>query len=144
MAVNVSLSHNYPEKIPEVSVQCANMSRHSHETINLKLHQYILTCESGALCVGTIIEWIKDNFESFVVANSQSKSNSCITTNSAKIQPLRLWIQSHHIYSKSKIENIQDWAKQYCLTGFILPGKPGFICVEGVESDCQQWWQQVT
>ncbi|CAH2207867.1 jg24967 [Pararge aegeria aegeria] len=32
-------------------------------------------------------------------------------------------------------------AKEYNLTGFCLPGKPGIICVEGTESECNEWWK---
>jgi hypothetical protein len=55
-----------------------------------------------------------------------------------------MWIHSHHIYSKSKMKNIEDWAKELNLTGFFLPGKPGLMCVEGLETNCNIWWQRVT
>ena len=42
----------------------------------------------------------------------------------------RYWIYSHHIYSKIKRKNILDMSKEYDLSGFCLPGKPGIICVE--------------
>lgn len=37
----------------------------------------------------------------------------------------RLWIVSHHIYSKKKRKTIIDGAKSMNLRGFMKPGKPG-------------------
>ena len=42
----------------------------------------------------------------------------------------RYWIYSHHIYSKIKRRNILDMSREYDVTGFCQPGKPGIICVE--------------
>lgn len=141
--ISISLPHGYPDQNPQASVQCASLSRNNHESLNSELKHYLSLSENGALCVGTLIEWVKENFENFLSASTQSEQVHCTSTNSSETKSLRLWIQSHHIYSKTKMDNIQDWAKQLCLRGFILPGKPGFLCVEGGEKNCQQWWQQV-
>ena len=37
---------------------------------------------------------------------------------------------SHHIYSKIKRKDLQGLASDLNLTGFVMPGKPGVICVE--------------
>lgn len=34
-------------------------------------------------------------------------------------------------------------AAEFCLTGFVQPGKPGIICVEGTTRNCQEWWSHV-
>ena len=34
-------------------------------------------------------------------------------------------------------------ASEFCLTGFVQPGKPGIICVEGTTRNCQEWWSHV-
>lgn len=36
-----------------------------------------------------------------------------------------------------------DVAKDLSLTGFSLPGKPGFACVEGVKNDCNEFFQHL-
>ena len=43
----------------------------------------------------------------------------------------RMWIYSHHIYSKFKRRDIIAWANELTLNGFSMCGKPGMICVEG-------------
>lgn len=39
----------------------------------------------------------------------------------------------HHIYNKNKRRDILQWAKELCLSGFSVPGKPGIVCVEGTK-----------
>lgn len=143
MEINISLPHNYPDEHPHASVHCPNLSRSGHENINQDLEGYLSSQESGTLCIGTLVEWVKDNIEKYLRASTQPIPTEQETKFTSKTKNLRLWIKSHHIYSKTKMQNIQEWAKQFCLPGFLLPGKPGFMCIEGEESNCQLWWQQV-
>lgn len=55
----------------------------------------------------------------------------------------RIWIYSHHIYSKVKRQEIQDWGKELKLHGFSMPGKPGIICAEGFSCDVEEFWHRV-
>jgi len=43
----------------------------------------------------------------------------------------RMWLYSHHIYSKYKRKDILNWATELKLHGFSMCGKPGIICLEG-------------
>lgn len=52
----------------------------------------------------------------------------------------RLWLYSHHIYSKTKRKNILDLAKENKITGFCMPGKPGIVCLEGNLDICNDVW----
>ena len=51
----------------------------------------------------------------------------------------RFWYYSHHIYSKEKRTSMLSWCKELCLSGFILPGKPGIILVEGAKKNCKEF-----
>ncbi|XP_077302744.1 RWD domain-containing protein 2B isoform X2 [Arctopsyche grandis] len=55
----------------------------------------------------------------------------------------RFWIYSHHIYSKTKRKDMLSLADEYRVTGFMLSGKPGIVCVEGDKDDCEHWWADV-
>ena len=37
-----------------------------------------------------------------------------------------------------------DLSKQHNLSGFCLPGKPGIICIEGIERSVDAWWIEVS
>lgn len=51
----------------------------------------------------------------------------------------RMWYYAHHIYSRTKRTNMLQWSKDLSLTGFILPGKPGIICIEGLTKFCKEF-----
>ena len=55
----------------------------------------------------------------------------------------RMWIYSHHIYSKWKRSDIQTYAKELDLTGFVMPGKPGIIAIEGYRNCVEDFWHRV-
>lgn len=139
MDVVVVLPILYPEERANVSIHSDRLDRTDHININKGLEEFHNSLELGTLCVGSLVEWVQENIHSYI----SSASKSFQVTPAADRTQSRLWIQSHHIYSKSKIKNIEDWAKELSLNGFILPGKPGFICVEGMEDNCQFWWQRV-
>lgn len=137
--ISVSLPDLYPDKLPQVSIHSGHLGRCKHNEINMKLRDFQNTLETGSLYIGSVVEWVKDNFPTYM---STDKVLKPIKNPNGK-KSNRMWIHSHHIYSKSKIKNIEDWAKELSLTGFLMPGKPGFICVEGYETNCDIWWQRV-
>ena len=55
----------------------------------------------------------------------------------------RYWIYSHHIYSNEKRRNMAQLYDELGLHGFVLPGKPGVICVEGVGDDVQEFYSHI-
>lgn len=134
----MTLPSSYPEIKAEVSVHSGKLNRSSQDEINQELSAFQSSLEPGELYIGSLVEWVKEHFPS----QASEEVPSLTTTNSTNIK-CRFWVQSHHIYSKTKIKNIEDWAKELCLTGFILAGKPGFVCIEGPEDSCQIWWQRV-
>ncbi|UJR13641.1 hypothetical protein I4U23_000653 [Adineta vaga] len=84
------------------------------------------------------LSWIQDHHQLFLPLK--------ITTSEQlpmKISYARLWIYSHHIYNTEKRRNIVNWANELHLNGFSLPGKPGIICVEGQESDVEEYWTRL-
>jgi len=75
---------------------------------------------------------------------SSSNSNNALTLG-------RRIIYSHHIIANSKRRALKDLASQYKLGGYSKIGWPGVILIEGKESNCQlftdeikRWrWQQI-
>ena len=64
-------------------------------------------------------------------------------TGNIEMVAARLWLYSHHIYSKTKRKNILDLAKDNNLTGFCMPGKPGIVCLEGPLEICNEVWTTI-
>ena len=107
-------------------------------------------------------EWVCDNkLEDYAAAQTSSQkanhqSNSTDTENDDNIRNNTLIlgrriIYSHHIIANSKRRGLADLASQYNLGGYAKIGWPGIILIEGDESHCQlfveeikRWrWQQI-
>jgi hypothetical protein len=88
------------------------------------------------------VSWIQDNQNLFLLSNDTTSK----TTNEQILKKKsysRLWIYSHHIYNTEKRRNILHWAHELHVNGFSLPGKPGIICIEGQESDVDEYWTRL-
>ena len=103
--------------------------------------------DRGELCFGEVVQWVQDNVASYISRSRTLSEPSVKTTASKKSKSdkhkdtfMRLWIHSHHIYSKIKRKNILDMGRSGPLTGFCLPGKPGVICIEGPKEDVEEMW----
>ena len=42
-----------------------------------------------------------------------------------------------------KRKPIVEWARELDLNGFSMPGKPGIVCVEGLESSVDEFWTRL-
>ena len=85
-----------------------------------------------------VLSWIQDHQDLFLTSNDSTTKTTITKSNFA-----RLWIYSHHIYNTEKRKNIVQWSEELHLNGFSLPGKPGIICVEGRESDVDEYWTRL-
>lgn len=132
--------HEYPSVAPCVFTRCEKMDKSSHSQLNEDLQQYISGIERGEICMFSVIEWIQEHFVKYLkkeVKIKKKKDKEYDTTFT------RLWIYSHHIFSKFKRRDIIDWAHEMKLTGFSLPGKPGIICVEGYSQTVEDYWSRL-
>lgn len=104
------------------------------------LTSYLKKHCAGEVCILNAREWVKDHATAYI---SKDSLPCCEIRSSVKKSEdvfTRLWIYSHHIYNKQKRKNIVDWANELSLSGFSMPGKPGIICVEGLQSICEEFW----
>ncbi|XP_045763426.1 RWD domain-containing protein 2B [Maniola jurtina] len=145
LEVSINLPSFYPEEKPDIYVRCNQLNRQQETALNTDLSIYLKDNHLGEPCLYTAISWIQENLEKYntkIIQPSSSTVSSTTTKDKmCKDKFARLWIFSHHIYSKRKREEITKMAREYNLTGFCLPGKPGIICVEGTEDDCNEWWK---
>jgi len=89
-----------------------------------------------------LICWLQEHADNYFTPEPASSPD--VFSETAPVEKFsRYWIYSHHIYSKVKRRNMLDMSKEYRLTGFCLPGKPGIICIEGGEKNCSEWWSIV-
>ncbi|MCJ8739810.1 hypothetical protein PDJAM_G00051460 [Pangasius djambal] len=143
--VDVSLSctypSDYPTVLPEIVVRCGELSRAQHACLVSDLRSYLRESCAGEVCVLSAVDWLRDHTHEYLEQDDDGAKGAAQTPSAETFT--RLWIYSHHIYNKSKRKNILEWAKELQLTGFSMPGKPGVVCVEGLQAACEEFWARV-
>lgn len=119
------------------------MSRQNQKQLNDDVTTYINSLERGELCMSSVLMWLQENLQGYVDEDAQVRQVDSKKERSKHTGLSRLWIYSHHIYRKELLKKIPESARELGLTGFVLPGKPGIICVEGYERNCDDYWQRV-
>ncbi|XP_013185614.2 RWD domain-containing protein 2B [Amyelois transitella] len=138
----INLPTYYPEEEPDIFIRCNQLNRQQETHLNKELIKYIKDNHSGDVCIYTAISWLQENIEAFAYkSDNEVKPVVSKTTGEGKF--VRLWIYSHHIYNKKKRDEIIKTSKELNLTGFCLPGKPGIVCIEGPDFNCQEWWKNI-
>ena len=92
------------------------------------------------------LQCVNDLAEEILAGTVVAKSNSapgCVKDSNACAFWMRYWLVSHHIYRKELIQKIKSLAVELSLDGFFLCGKPGVICIEGLESNCVEYWSRL-
>ncbi|XP_041368981.1 RWD domain-containing protein 2B-like [Gigantopelta aegis] len=137
----VHLPHKYPAVAPEVFFRAPQMSRESDHQLNEGLTEFINSTERGEICIGAVVQWLEENSPKYI----SSKEAPSRTQKTPVVDSVftRLWVYSHHIYSKTKRRDILDWAHELKVTGFCMPGKPGVICIEGYGSQVEEMWFRI-
>jgi hypothetical protein len=82
----------------------------------------------------TIIEHVKEAASQSLAATRIAADSSATkpSTSSSTSQPLvRAWFYFPSISTRSKRDDLINYAPSYGLTGFLLAGKPGVLCLEG-------------
>ena len=108
------------------------MDRESQRRLSEDLHEFLTSLETGQILVGSLVEWLQGNAHMYLKKDPQrgGKGSGSLQTSGKERSFTRLWIYSHHIYSKFKRRDIIDWATELSLNGFSMPGKPGWgLCV---------------
>lgn len=139
LELTLQLPREYPTVAPEAFVRSPNLDRVTQKRLNDQLQLYVTSLPRGDSCIYTLVSWLQDNAEEYC----QSVTESVVKKLDVPKTYSRLWIYSHHIYSKTKRKDILSLAGEFNLTGFMLAGKPGIVCVEGEKDDCEKWWARI-
>ncbi|NWZ01239.1 RWD2B protein, partial [Loxia curvirostra] len=139
-----ALPFKYPTVLPEITVRSSSVSRSQQILLNSDLKTYLMQNFSGEPCILSAREWVKDHAAAYIDKDLSSFSMAASDATKSEVTTFtRLWIYSHHIYNKQKRKSIIDWARELSLSGFCMPGKPGVVCVEGLQSSCEEFWSRI-
>ena len=120
------------------------MGKSEHHLILEDIKSYLNELERGEICIGPLIEWINENASKYLnneSAHNQTSRPEILKKHDNKFT--RMWIYSHHLYSKIKRKDILDFSAELKLTGFSMPGKPGMIVVEGCSDCVEEFWRRI-
>jgi hypothetical protein len=92
-----------------------------------RLSKQVTDAHCSDCSILTIIDWIKENLilETVQIGKTK-KAVKDIKTYS------RVWLHFHHIYATDKRQKLVSWALDLGLCGFLMAGKPGMVCAEGL------------
>lgn len=84
------------------------------------------------------IQMIEDAVLARVAEQENEDQKKTMTT--TKVGPLvRVWFYFPSISTRSKRDDLINHAPSYNLTGFLLAGKPGFLCLEGTSGSIDDY-----
>jgi len=139
--VVITLPPEYPKILPEIYVRSNELSRGNQTLINEDIGEYL---ENETIpeepSVVAVISWLQEHSENYFIKQNLTPVSLVGQSVMSSNKFSRYWIYSHHIYSKNKRKNIVDLALELGLSGFIMSGKPGIICVEGRLENVVEWW----
>ncbi|KAG2226896.1 hypothetical protein INT45_010175 [Circinella minor] len=129
-------------KLTIASANSQWLSREAHGSLSELLQSYepdTTPEEDRASCILEKIQYIQGEAEPMAEKALQEQEELNAKKNMNKNEGpctfLREWIWFPMIYTREKRGHIVDWAPKYKITGFLCPGKPGAMCLEGKEKD---------
>ena len=133
----VTLPGSYPDCEPaQIRLSSTRLTPKDDTALTVKISSVIKE-NKGEAVILQVISDVSELLEEIVLEEEAAKDK--VVTPVQKCSYTRLWYYAHHIYSREKRTNMLQWSKDLSLTGFILPGKPGIICIEGEKKFCKEF-----
>lgn len=141
MELSVMLGQLYPShEQPILTIRTDSLNKNQETLIKRAIENHIETeIDKSDPYIYQIIIWLQDSVED--ILKTENNSNTDMVEEEEKelaIKMERVWLWSHHIYSKIKRQNIVKLCKSNKLSGFMWPGKPGVICIEGTFDNVEE------
>ncbi|XP_018784493.1 PREDICTED: RWD domain-containing protein 2A [Bactrocera latifrons] len=129
-----------------VTIFSTLLGKAKEQHLKREIEKYINTMDKSECYVFQVVSWLQDELNDLISRDGSEfevKKQAAADENETALECERLWIYSHHIKSKKKRQEIQRVARNMDLSGFLRPGKPGIICVEGVRAHTQEFWRVI-
>lgn len=151
MELSIMLGQLYPTLDPPTFIiRTDTLSKTQETLVKRAIEKFIETeVDKTEPYIYQIISWLQDNLDKIVKQKKEAIDEDLEEMQPEKLQ--RVWVWSHHIYSKIKRQNIIKLCKNGEISGFMWPGKPGVICLEGTADNTEEvirniksWqWQKI-
>jgi len=144
--IRIELPHLYPLlENAIVIIHSPLLSKPKEIYLKAEIENFISTMEKSETYVFQVISWIQEQIDELIKRDNskfeKSQEELAPTLPEELVDFERLWIYSHHIKSKTKRQEIAKQARNFELSGFSRPGKPGIICIEGIRENTQEFWR---
>ena len=138
MELSIVLGQLYPShEMPMFTVRTDTLTKAQETLVKRAIENYIETeVDKSEPYIYQVVSWMQDHLEDIVAQKAEEKFIKEVENLPKKME--RTWLWSHHIYSKIKRSDILKLSKNYQLSGFMWPGKPGVICLEGSAVSVQE------
>ncbi|XP_065656339.1 RWD domain-containing protein 2B [Hydra vulgaris] len=142
LKLNVTFPSLYPkEQYPEVFLTSNDLPRNKQTALSLSMNNFIASLDLGSMMILEIVLWLQNNAHEYYADLLSPQCLKAKISESKSEQFMCLYM--HHIYNKEKRKNICYWAEELLLTGFLLPGKPGVVYVEGATYDIEEYFERL-
>ncbi|KAG2160371.1 hypothetical protein JADG_000110 [Aureobasidium aubasidani] len=86
------------------------------------------------------LDYLRDSGPTILPSTTPS-TTSKIETSSAPL--VRVWFYFPSLSTREKRNHMVSWAPSHHLTGFVLAGKPGLLCLEGTPSNIDAYMNEI-
>ncbi|KAL6613283.1 hypothetical protein LY90DRAFT_697949 [Neocallimastix californiae] len=125
------------------------INKESHQNLTRDFQQHVeeqsdddLITSSDTLILDCI-EWLQTNSPNYSTKLDEDDNKNKNEEEEGPLEFLREWIYLPMLYSKEKREDLITYAKPFGFTGFVSPGKPACICIEGQAKDIPKYLNDI-
>lgn len=113
--------------------------------MNRKFHSKIVSRMpiGGPDSVLEAVEYLKDEAAAYISSVAASYSQQEFQSDTHNQNLVRVWFYLQSLSTRSKRDDMVNWAPGYHLTGFVLAGKPGILCLEGTARDIDAYMSHI-
>jgi hypothetical protein len=86
------------------------------------------------------IEWIREEAPERLIANLEAAGTDLETSQDVFV---RVWFYFPSLSTREKRDDMVNFAPAYLLTGFVLAGKPGVLCLEGTTTNIDAYMKYI-
>jgi len=90
-----------------------------------------------------VVEYLKAAAPAYLQAQSSLNDPKTSAVEFEQSQLVRVWFYLQSLSTRSKRDDMVNWAPAYSLTGFVLAGKPGILCLEGTSENISDYMAEV-
>ncbi|KEQ66578.1 uncharacterized protein M437DRAFT_38672 [Aureobasidium melanogenum CBS 110374] len=87
------------------------------------------------------LDFLRDEGPSIIP--SETRKSTAAEAKASTGPLVRVWFYFPSLSTREKRQHMVDWAPSYSLTGFVLAGKPGMLCLEGLAPDIDAYMNEI-